>query len=90
MEAECRKRGIPTRLYFDYEEHNPNSPEGQVPRECIEACQACAIRVACLDWALENGDHGFYAMTRRNARMKLRRQLGIHVSSNIKPPPWWE
>lgn len=89
LEPECRKRQIPPNLFFDYEESNPNTPAGQVPTVCIEACQACAIRVTCLDWALCFADHGFFAMTRRNARMKLRRQLKITITAPTGPPPWW-
>lgn len=89
FDAECRKRGIPTHLFYDYEEiHNPQHPDGRVPQECIDACMACHIRLECLDWALAHEAHGFQAMTRRNARFKLRKQLGIRLRPPDGPPPW--
>ena len=89
-DAECRKRGIPTELFYSYEESNSNSADGRVPKECVEACQACTIRVVCLDWALLHEDHGYFATTRRNVRKKLRKQLGIRISAPTSRPPWFE
>lgn len=90
LDAECRKRGIPTNRFFDYESiANPQHPDGRVPQECIDACQNCKIRVTCLDWALQHESHGFFAMTRRNARNKLRKQLGIRLTKVHSQPPWW-
>jgi hypothetical protein len=88
LDAECRKREIPTEMFFLFEESNPNTREGQVPEECRAACLACKIRLECLDWALLHEDHGYYATTRRNARKKLRKQLGIRISAPTSAPPW--
>ena len=90
-DAECHKRKIPVNLFFSYEEiANPNHPDGKVPQVVIDACQNCKIRVACLDWALAHEEIGFYAMTRRNARKKLRKQLGIRLRDPTEPPPWMQ
>lgn len=90
MDAECRKRGIPTNFFFDYEDiANPQAINGRVPQECRDACEACVIRVTCLDWALSHEEHGFWALTRRNARKKLRKQLGIRLVKTSSKPPWW-
>lgn len=91
MDAECRRREIPTSRFFDYEdEANPQKLEGRVPQEVLDACQACRIRVQCLDWALQHESHGYWALTRRNARVKLRRKLGVRLTKPEKGPPWWE
>lgn len=88
--AECRKRGIPANRFFDYEARaNPQHLDGRVPQECVDACQACPIRVICLDWSLAHESHGYWAGTRRNARNKLRKQLGIRLIKTNSPPPWW-
>ena len=90
LDAECRKRRIPTSAFFDYEAiHNPQAPKGRVPMECINACNACEIRVICLNWALAHEEHGFFAGTRRNARKKLRKDLGIRLTKVASKPPWW-
>jgi hypothetical protein len=86
--AECKKREIPRDLFFAYEDANSNSLDGKVPQVCIEACQACEIRITCLDWALQFEAHGYWGGTRRNARMKLRKKLGIRIASPTTRPPW--
>ena len=88
LDAECRKRVIPTENFYLYEQENSNTVGAQVPIECVEACQACSIRITCLDWALDHEAHGYWASTRRNRRMKLRRQLGIRISNPTTRPPW--
>ena len=88
--AECRKRKLPTSSFFDYEDiANPNHPLGKVPQECVDACQSCEIRTTCLEWALQHEEHGYWAMTRRNARKKLRKDLGIRLIKTHDVPPWW-
>ena len=89
FDAECRKRKIPTNLFFDYEEFNPREPSGQVPQVIIDACQHCEIRITCLDWALQHESHGYWALTRRNARNKLRKDLGTRLIKTAVAPPWW-
>lgn len=86
---ECKKRGIPTEVFFLYELSNPRTREGQVPQECKDACMACEFRIECLDWALTSERNGFWAMTRRMDREKLRKQLGIRLNKDPQKPPWW-
>ena len=91
LEPECRKRKIPVNAFYDYEAvANPNSADGRVPQVCVEACAACEIRVECLDWALSFEELGFFAGMRRNARKKLRKQLGIRLRDPDRIPPWFE
>lgn len=89
-QAECRRREIPANWFFDYENvANPNTPLGKVPEECKAACAACEIRVICLDWALSHERNGYWGGTRKNARMKLRKTLGIRLIETHSLPPWW-
>jgi hypothetical protein len=88
-DAECHKRKIPTNLFYDYEQvANPQHPDGRVPQIVIDACTDCKIRVQCLDWALSFEELGYFALTRRNARKKLRKQLGIRLRDPDEAPPW--
>jgi hypothetical protein len=89
--AECRKREIPANWFFDYENiANPNHPLGRVPKECVDACKACSIRVECLDYALSFALNGYWGGTRKNARQKLRKTLGVRLLNQAEPPPWWQ
>jgi len=91
QDAECRKRGIPCNWFFDYENiANPNHPLGRVPKACVDACANCSIRVECLDWALSHELHGYWAGTRKNARQKLRKTLGVRLIRSESSPPWWD
>ena len=90
-DAECQKRKIPTNLFFDFEIiANPQHPMGRVPQECVDACRECGIRMECLEWALQHEEHGYWAGTRRNARKKLRKDLGIRLIKTTTNPPWQE
>lgn len=42
--------------------------EGKIPAAVVECCAGCAVREACLGWALEHDEVGFWAGTTSKAR----------------------
>ena len=54
-------------------------------REARAVCDACPVRVDCLQWALDSHtDHGMWGGLNPNERKQLRRrqQLGLHDSDH--------
>jgi hypothetical protein len=52
--AECARRGLPTEAFF------PSSPHsGSWDPRVLEACNACPVRIDCLNWALIHNERVF-------------------------------
>lgn len=48
--------------------------QGEVSREARAVCASCPVREECLEWALENHEHGVWGGTNDRQRRKIRRE----------------
>lgn len=60
-------------------------PEAQLSREnmaAIRICFGCTVRDECLEWALENEQHGIWGATTPKQRQAIRRRRGAFLAND--------
>lgn len=73
--AECRD--LPRDWFFDHEKDQ----KIKIPEAAKRACRECPVRTSCHEHALRYEAYGFWALTTRGQRIRLRKKLGIRLES---------
>ena len=78
----ARCRGLDTEMFFVERGES-------YTQAVVDACAECPIRSQCLDWALRHEKLGYWAGTTEVQRRKLRRQMGISITSTVTMAETW-
>ena len=73
--AACK--GLPTEWFFGHE----NDQTYKIPEEAKRACRSCPVVASCKEHAIKYERYGFWALTTKGQRIRLRKKLGIEIQS---------
>ena len=68
---------LPLEWFFEHEREQTY----RVPEAAKHACRTCPVRGSCLEHALKYERYGFWALTTKGQRMRMRKKLGIELQN---------
>ena len=74
--AACKN--LPTEWFFDHEKDQTK----KTPEAAKKACRSCPVFASCREHALKYEIYGFWALTTRGQRVKIRKKLGIEIQGS--------
>jgi len=73
--------------YFDDEDERPGTVSYENERTTKAICAECPLKLDCLTYAIETGQHGIWGGTTENERRAIRRGRGVKLERALGLTP---